>query len=42
MFQQRTATATVFLNEVLTIDSQILFSEHILRPAILTQASYLL
>ena len=42
MYQQRTATATVFLNKVLTIDSLILFSEHISRPAILTQASYLL
>ena len=42
IYQQRTATATVFLNKVLTIDSLILFSEHISRPAILTQASYLL
>ena len=42
MYQQKTTTATVFLNKVLTMDSLILFSEHILRPAILTQASYLL
>ena len=42
MYQQRTTTATVFLNKGLTIDSPILFSEHISRLAILTQASYLL
>ena len=41
-YQQRTATATVFLNKVLTKESLILFSEHISRPAILAQASYLL
>ena len=42
MYQQRTATATVFLNKVLTIDCLILSSEHISGPAILTQALYLL
>ena len=42
MYQQRTARATVFLNMVLTIDSLILFSVHVSRPAILTQASYLI
>ena len=31
MYQQRTATATVFLNKVLTTDYLILFSEHISR-----------
>ena len=42
MYQQRTATATVFLNKVLTIDCLILSSKHISGPAILTQALYLL
>ena len=42
MYQQRTATATVFLDKVLSIDSLILFSEYMSRPAILTQALYLL
>ena len=42
MYRQRTATAAVFLNKVVTIDSLILFSKHISRLAILTQASYLL
>ena len=34
MYNQRTATATVFLNKFIIIDSLILFSEHISRPAI--------
>ena len=38
MYQQRTATATVFL-KVPATDSMVLFSEHISRTAILTQAS---
>ena len=42
MYQQKTTTATEFLNKVLTIDSLTLFSEHISRLTILTQASYLL
>ena len=39
MYQQRADTATVFLNKILTIDSLILFSEHISRPGIFTQTS---